>query len=492
MCSNSPTSLEERSLIEGLHPNSMEQYRTSPPRRRRVLLEPPVFLMFYAWNVSAAVFTDQIVYQACTVSLGINKSECALLGKEHESPEVQSLEARVQPYSADILMVEAVMDSMLPAVLNLFIGPWSDRFGRKPVMIVSFVGCMVSYVIITTLCYLSDQLQLQLDPWLYAIAFVPTALSGGYCTLMTIVYCYIADVTCEQERGTKMTILEASMFVGILLGNISSSFILRMTNSTTVFAIATLSVFLAVLYIVVEVRESIPTNEHQHDGFYEKFRYLLRPRLVIDTLNSSFSGRPHFDRAIILMGTVALGGSMFAIEDTYTVFFLFLRKQFNWAVRKYSFYSSAETICMILGNLVGTYGLLNLAGMTEAGIAAIGFFSCLLKSIAIAVAYESWHLYLAIFVCMLSGSAGPMIRASISNSIPPDDIGKIYSFASTFEALMQLGAAPLYTFVYKNTLSWYPGAFSWISAGVYAACYCLTMSICILQSIQRPIYTAVA
>lgn len=76
---------------------------------------------------------------------------------------------------------------------------------------------------------------------------------------------------------------------------------------------------------------------------------------------------------------------------------------------------------------------------------------------------------------MLKGVADPMTRAFISNSTPPEDNGKIFAFTSSFEALMPLGAAPLYTYLYKNTLSWYPGAFSWISAGVFAMCYCLAM-----------------
>lgn len=433
--------------------------------------------------MSTAVLTDQIVYQACTVSLGFNQTECSQLGREHESPEILELESRVQPYSANILMVEALADAVIPAILNLFVGPWSDRFGRKPVLLTTFSGCAASLLLITVICAWSSWYQ-PLDPWFYAIAFVPSALSGAICTLMTTVYCYIADVTSERERGAKMAMLDAALYGGMLLGSLSSSFILRKTNSTTVFAVASGAAILAVLFIALRVRESVRVSEPR-GWFGSKLKYLFRPEMVLDTVKTSLTARPGYDRAIILMGIVALGGNIFALEDTHTVFFLFLRKHFNWSVRKYSFYCSTETVFMIIGTLVGAYGLRKILRFTEAAIAAIGFFCCFLNSIAIAIAFRQWHLYLAIIVCMLKGVADPMTRAFISNAAPPGDVGKLFALSSSFEALMPLGAAPLYTFVYKSTLDRYPGAFSWISAGVYAGCYCLVMIVCVLQSMSR-------
>jgi len=41
------------------------------------------------------------------------------------------------------------------------------------------------------------------------------------------------------------------------------------------------------------------------------------------------------------------------------------------------------------------------------------------------------------------------------------------------ESVSPLGAAPLYTTVYKATLKYYPGAFNFISAVLYFICYIL-------------------
>ncbi|XP_053687612.1 proton-coupled folate transporter-like [Sabethes cyaneus] len=452
--------------------------------RDNLLLEPPVFLLSYAYFVSSAVLTDQLVYQACTVSFGVNESECAQLGKEHESADVQTLEALVQPYTANILMVQSMVNSILPAVLNLFIGPWSDRFGRKPVLLVTFIGCMLSYLFDTVICFLSGHYQV--NPWFYSLSCIPLALTGSICTLMTTVYCYIADVTTEQNRSTKMAILEAVQYSGMLLGSLSSSYLLRMTNATTVFAISTGSLLLAVVYVAVQVQESIVLDEQQRMvDLCTKARYLFRPDLVLDTFKTAFSRRPKFNRAIILMGIVSLGANLFVYEENTTIFFLFMRKQFNWSVRKYTVYNTASTVFLIMGNLLGSYVLQKRLGLTEAGIAAMGFYSGFLDSLFRAMATETWQFYLAIAICMLKGVSDPMTRALISNAAPAEDTGKIFALSSTFEELVPLAAAPVYTLVYKQTLPWYPGAYNWISGAIYTFCYVLAMTVCVLQSMQQ-------
>lgn len=188
--------------------------------------------------------------------------------------------------------------------------------------------------------------------------------------------------------------MEAALFSGMLVGNISSSFILRMTNAFTVFVVSTGSSMLAVLYIAFSVKESVIISEEDRNVPYcSKLGYLFRPRTVLETFKTCFSWRSNYGRAVILIGILVLGGDVFAVDAANIVFFLYLRKQFNWAVREYSFYSSTEKVMQVLGNLLATYVLERLLGLSVAGIASIGFFSFMVNSIVIAVASEPWQLY---------------------------------------------------------------------------------------------------
>lgn len=80
------------------------------------------------------------MYRTCYVTLGFNKSECALLGTDHTDNKTAELEEKVQPYATVILMSRSIIEAIIPPILCFFIGPWSDKYGRKPVILFSFIG----------------------------------------------------------------------------------------------------------------------------------------------------------------------------------------------------------------------------------------------------------------------------------------------------------------------------------------------------------------
>lgn len=469
--------------------STAERNRVELERKYRFfILEPAILLLFYAWNVSSAVFTNQIVYQTCTVTLGVNETECAQLGTENETLEIQELEKHVQPYTTNILMAKSLIESIIPALCSMFIGPWSDKYGRKPVLLATFIGSFFTYSLVTTICFLSSLYQI--DPWYYILAYIPAALSGGNCALITGVFCYITDVTTEQNRAVKMGVLEAAIFGGLLLGTLSSSYILRWTDAAVVFGAATVAILLGVLYIALYIEESI--RPHELDASTSRLREIFRFELVSDMFHTCFKRRPNFDRVIIWLVITALGASIFALEGTGTVYFLFLRERFGWTVKEFSFYDATAILLMIVGNLIGMYGLKKVFGMSESMLAAIGFSCYAIDSGIRAVAYHPWHMYLATAISMMRGIAGPMGRAVISNTAPPNDIGKIFSLTTSIESLTPLVAAPVYAYVYKRTLPWYPGAFNLISATVFFICLCLMTLTRLFEGMhQSTTYTSI-
>lgn len=99
------------------------------------------------------------------------------------------------------------------------------------------------------------------NPWYYLIPYIPVAICGGNCALITGVFSYIADVTSQNDRPVRMSYLEAALYIGLLFGFLSSSYILKMTSPTIVFAISALASFLGVIYVTVFIKESIRQDE---------------------------------------------------------------------------------------------------------------------------------------------------------------------------------------------------------------------------------------
>lgn len=88
---------------------------------------------------SGSVYTNLMIYRTCYLSLGYNETECALLGTVYNN-ETEKLEKLVEPEAAVTNMVRSTIESLFSVLLCLFIGPWSDRFGRKPLLIVNLIG----------------------------------------------------------------------------------------------------------------------------------------------------------------------------------------------------------------------------------------------------------------------------------------------------------------------------------------------------------------
>lgn len=171
---------------------------TMRAKRSIVTLEPALLLLFTSLSLSGTIWTNQIIYQSCTVQFGYDREECALLGTHNASKNIETI---VQPYAANILMTRQLIESIVPAVLSLFIGPWSDRFGRRPVILTTMFGFLLSNCVSVFVAWLSTRRDV--NPWLYVVAFMPTALTGGFCAFLTCTFCYISDVTSAPNRAMR-------------------------------------------------------------------------------------------------------------------------------------------------------------------------------------------------------------------------------------------------------------------------------------------------
>lgn len=87
---------------------------------------------------SEPVFVNLLIYRTCYVTMGYEQSDCLMLGTENAT-EVIELEKTVQPTANLIGMTYQLLNAIVSTILCLFLGPWSDKHGRKPVML--FTNC---------------------------------------------------------------------------------------------------------------------------------------------------------------------------------------------------------------------------------------------------------------------------------------------------------------------------------------------------------------
>ena len=88
------------------------------------------------------------------------------------------------------------------------LGRLSDRFGRKPVLILSIAGTMLGFIVLATARSL----------W---ILFFSRALDGITGGNISVAQAYISDVTEPEERGKALGMIGAAFGLGFILGPVT-------------------------------------------------------------------------------------------------------------------------------------------------------------------------------------------------------------------------------------------------------------------------------
>ena len=57
-------------------------------------------------------------------------------------------------------------------------------------------------------------------------------------------------------------------------------------------------------------------------------------------------------------------------------------------------------------------------------------------------------------------------RSLITKTVDPDEVGKVFSIVGTFQALLPFASSPLFGFLYRETVAYFPAAFLFLVAGL--------------------------
>jgi MFS transporter, DHA1 family, tetracycline resistance protein len=107
--------------------------------------------------------------------------------------------------AADMLGLFGTVWAMMQFVFSPLQGALSDRFGRKPLIVVSNIGLGLDYVLMAVAPTIS---------WL----FVGRVISGITAASISTAYAYVADVTPPERRSARFGVLGAAFGAGFILG----------------------------------------------------------------------------------------------------------------------------------------------------------------------------------------------------------------------------------------------------------------------------------
>lgn len=323
----------------------------------------------------------------------------------------------------------AVMQFIFAPIL----GELSDRYGRKPVLLMSMFGLGLDYLFhafAPTLLWL----------------FVGRIIAGITGASHTVANAYMADISTPDNKAKNFGIIGAAFGLGFIIGPAIGGVFGHIDLRLPFFIAAAVSL-VNFVFGWIFVPESLSIEKRRSLNFkkmipgvslvnlinYKSFRYLL---------------------LALFLASVA-GQSLPATWTYYTM------EKFDWneAEVGYSLSAVGLIVALVQGFLVnwsikkfGTHLTIK-----------IGFFFWAFGMILYAIAFEPWMIYAFLIPYSIGGIAGPTLRSLISNKVSDKEQGNlqgtITSMISITTIVGPLMASQLfYVFGDIDELYYFPGA----------------------------------
>lgn len=413
----------------------------------------PILTCYILPNVLASLTTQNLnLEKSCRVNLKYENWICDAISNKNISNLTAQVE-EVQKLVVGMYYWQSLLKSSVPALLILFLGSFSDRSGRrKPFMLLPIFGELLTSVglIFCTYYYLEWPMEVA-----GVIEAIFPAITGSSSTMFMGAFSYMGDITSVGMRTVRMGIVSVFVSLAAPVGTILSGVLYQVIGFYGIFSTVAILYLVGLIYGQLRVKEAKPPNKLPNNFCKELFDV----KHISETFKVAFKDRGGVLRLKILL-VMALSFTLFGpIYGEMAVGYLFTRYRFNWDEVNFSLYSTYGIIINLIGTSLAIGVFTHLLKMEDAMLGAIAAGSKIVAGICYAFAATPTVFYLVTLIDMVGGTGVIAMRSIASKLVPSEELGKINSLFGVCEALVPIIYQPLYSFVYKKTINYLPGAF---------------------------------
>ncbi|PDW02590.1 MFS transporter [Candidatus Viridilinea mediisalina] len=294
------------------------------------------------------------------------------------------------------------------------LGALSDRYGRRPILLLSLVGAGFSYILFG----LADQFAAFGATTVLAVLFGSRIFAGITGGSISTAQAYIADVTTPETRAKGMGMLGAAFGLGFMLGPAIGGMLSTISLGAPAFVAATLA-FGNAIFGYFKLPESLPVERRsQQISSLNPFRRL-----------GSVVGRSNIRP--LLLGIMMLNLAFAGLQSNFAVF---TSTRFAYGPSDIAFlFAFIGLIAVVMQgglirHLVPRFG--------EARLALTGLSLMVIAFTLIAVIPSAWMLYPAVGILVMGSSmATPSLTSLISRSVGPSEQGSVLGGTQALNSL---------------------------------------------------------
>lgn len=299
------------------------------------------------------------------------------------------------------------------------IGILSDRYGRRPLLLLSLIGLGVDYLLHAFAPTLA---------WL----FLGRILAGICGASHTVASAYIADISTKENRAKNFGVLGAAFGLGFVIGPAIGGIAGEYGARVPFFIAAGLS-FLNALYGFFILPESL-SKENRREvnlkranpisslGFLNKYSSVLILALVFFFIN--LSGK--------------------SVESTWS---FYTKYRFDWTPMMIGISLAVVgiVVSVVQAVLVGYFN--KLWGPKKTVYVGMTFW--VFGLFLFGIATEGWMMYAFILPYCLGGFAGPTLQGIVSNQVPDKEQGEVQGGLTSLVSLSYIIGPVLFTQIFE-------------------------------------------
>jgi len=308
-------------------------------------------------------------------------------------------------------------------IFSPILGAWSDRFGRRPVILISCFGLSIDYVLMAVAPSVR---------WL----LVGRLISGITTSNISTAFAYVTDVTKPEERAKPFGLISAAFGLGFVIGPAVGGWLGNMNLRFPFWAAAALSLGNA-FYGYFVLPESLPPERRAKSAWH-----MANP---LGSLRLLSANRELGGLAVVTTFYYLAHNSLPSMWALYTEY------RYAWSRRDVGLSLAVVGVCaavvsgVFVGPFVKRFGERRslLSGLLFGTIGFAGF----------ALATRGWMILAVIPFIALWGIAAPAMQSLMARHVDPSSQGKLQGAINSLRAITGMAGPVLFTQIFAMAIS---------------------------------------
>lgn len=341
--------------------------------------------------------------------------------------------------------------ALMQFLLSPALGVLSDRFGRRPVILIGVLGMGVNYFLLAYAPTLA---------WLVIARLISGATGATYSTATA----YLADVTPPEKRAANFGLVGAAFGFGFITGPVAGGLLGAIDLHLPFLAAGILSLVNFAFGWFVLPESLAPENRKPFalaranpiGALFEMGRYRAMFGLMTIFLLATFANR--------------------VAEMTWV---LFASYRFHWGPAEIGFSLAMVGVMFVVGQGVMPRFLVPAIGERRAVVLGLGV--SVVNLILFGIVPQGWMIYPVMVGGMFGWvMAAPALMSLMSRSVAASEQGLLQGALASLQGLTSIAGPPIWTglfgyFISKDAPMIVPGAAFFAAAAVFAAAFGLAV-----------------